>query len=75
MLKFEGSFGEILSIPIIKIMFDVTSIINNFDNVEVPTATTFRRITSRLKKKCLLDVRDYSLLQSNLNISTKMKWI
>jgi hypothetical protein len=22
-------------------MFDVTSIINNFDNVEVPTATTF----------------------------------
>jgi hypothetical protein len=41
----------------IEIMFDV----NNFDNVEVPTATTFRRrITSRLKKqiKCLLDVRD-----------------
>jgi hypothetical protein len=25
-------------IPIIKMMFDVTSIINNFDNVEVPTA-------------------------------------
>jgi hypothetical protein len=47
-LKFEGSFGEILSIPnpIIKMMFDVASIINNFDNVEVPTATTFKRITS-----------------------------
>jgi hypothetical protein len=32
-------------IPIIKMMFDVTSIINNSDN-EVPAATTFRRITS-----------------------------
>jgi hypothetical protein len=27
-------------------MFDATTIINNFDDVEVPTATTFRRITS-----------------------------
>jgi hypothetical protein len=35
-------------IPIIKMMFDATSIINNFDNVELeaPTATTSRRITS-----------------------------
>jgi hypothetical protein len=47
MLKFEGSFGEILSIfPLSKMMFDVTSIVNNFDNVDVPTATTFRSITS-----------------------------
>jgi hypothetical protein len=59
-------------IPIIKIMFDATSIINNFDNVEVPTATTFRRITSRLKKifKCLLDVRD-TLTMNLLNTPTE----
>jgi hypothetical protein len=48
-------------------MFDATSIINNFDKVEVPKATTFRKITSKVQKKFLLDVRDCSLLvQSNL---------
>jgi hypothetical protein len=32
-------------------MIDATSIINNFDNVEVPTAATFRRITFQVEGK------------------------